>query len=113
MTTVAPAGTTLTDVEPRKSPEDLLGLESLLRPEERQWRDRTRTFVEERVLPVVDEDFERQHFRRELVEEMGSLGMLGMHLNGYGCAGASAVSYGLVSLELEAGDSAWRTLISV
>ena len=84
MSTVAPTGTPLTDVEPRKSSEDLLGLESLLRPEEREWRDRARTFVEERVLPVVDEDFGRQHFRRELVEEMGSLGMLGMLLDGYG-----------------------------
>ncbi len=95
MTTVVPTGTTLTELEPKQSAEDLLGLESLLRPEEREWRDRTRTFVQERVLPVVDDDFERQHFRRELVEEMGALGMLGMHLEGYGCAGASAGSYGL------------------
>jgi len=113
MTTVVPTVTTLTELEPKQSAEDLLGLESLLRPEEREWRDRTRTFVQERVLPVIDDDFERQHFRRELVEEMGALGMLGMHLDGYGCSGASAVSYGLVCLELEAGDSAWRTLISV
>jgi glutaryl-CoA dehydrogenase len=108
-----PTGTTLTDVENRQSPEDLLGLESLLRPEERAWRDRTRRFVQERIVPVVDEDFEQRHFRRELVEEMGALGLLGMHLKGYGCAGASAVSYGLACLELEAGDSAWRTFVSV
>jgi glutaryl-CoA dehydrogenase len=108
-----PTGTTLSDVENRPSPEDLLGLERLLRPEERTWRDRTRTFVQERIVPVVDEDFEQRHFRRELVEEMGALGLLGMHLKGYGCAGASAVSYGLACLELEAGDSAWRTFVSV
>jgi glutaryl-CoA dehydrogenase len=108
-----PTGTTLSDVEPRQSPEDLLGLESLLRPEERTWRDRTRAFVQERIVPVVDEDFERRHFRRELVQEMGALGLLGMHLKGYGCSGASAVSYGLACLELEAGDSAWRTFVSV
>jgi glutaryl-CoA dehydrogenase len=108
-----PTGTTLSDVESRQSPEDLLGLESLLRPEERTWRDRTRAFVQERIMPVVDEDFERGHFRRELVQEMGALGLLGMHLKGYGCSGASAVSYGLACLELEAGDSAWRTFVSV
>ena len=113
MTTVAPTGTTLTEDEPRQSPEDLLGLESLLRPDELEWRERTRSFVRERVLPVIDDDFERKHFRRELVQEMGSLGLLGMHLKGYGCAGASAVSYGLVCLELEAGDSSWRTFVSV
>ncbi len=113
MTTVVPTGTELTEAEPGRSPEDLMGLDGLLGPEERAWRDGTRTWVQERVLPVIEDDFERRHFRRELVEEMGSLGVLGMHLSGYGCAGAGAVSYGLVCLELEAGDSAWRTLISV
>ena len=113
MTTVVPTGTELTEAVPARSPEDLMALDSLLRPEERQWRDRTRAWVQERVLPVIEDDFDRKYFRRELVEEMGSLGVLGMHLSGYGCAGAGAVSYGLVCLELEAGDSAWRTLISV
>ena len=113
MTTVVPTGTELAEAGPARSPEDLLGLDGLLTPQERQWRDRTRAWVQDRVLPVIEDDFERRHFRRELVEEMGSLGLLGMHLEGYGCAGAGAVSYGLVCLELEAGDSAWRTFISV
>lgn len=113
MRTIVPTGTTLTDVEPRQSPEDLLGLESLLQPEEIEWRDRTRAFVQERIVPVVDEDFDRLRFRGELVEEMGKLGLLGMHIKGYGSAGANAVSYGLVCMELEAGDSAWRTFVSV
>ena len=90
-----------------------LEIDSLLTPEETQWRDRVRAFTRERVNPVVDADFEDRHFRRELVAELGELGVLGMHLNGYGCAGAGAVSYGLACLELEAGDTAWRTFVSV
>ena len=65
------------------------------------------------MLPVIEEDFEAKHFRREFVKELGDLGFLGMHLQGYGCAGAGAVSYGLVCLELEAADSGWRTFVSV
>ena len=90
-----------------------LELDDLLTDEELHWRDLTRTFVRERVNPVVDKDFEDKHFRREFVAELGALGVLGMHLKGYGCAGAGAVAYGLVCLELEAGDSAWRTFVSV
>ena len=90
-----------------------LDIDDLLTDEELHWRDLTRTFVRERVTPVVDADFEDKHFRREFVAELGGLGVLGMHLKGYGCAGAGAVAYGLVCLELEAGDSAWRTFVSV
>ena len=95
------------------SAEEFVGLDALLSPEELQWRDKTRRFVAEHVLPVIDDDFERGHFRREVVHGLGELGVLGMHLSGYGCAGASAVSYGLACLELEAGDTAWRTFVSV
>jgi glutaryl-CoA dehydrogenase len=90
-----------------------LELDHLLTPEELRWRGLARTFTRERVMPVADADFEDRHFRREFVAEMGALGFLGMHLRGHGCAGAGAVSYGLVCLELEAGDSAWRTFVSV
>jgi glutaryl-CoA dehydrogenase len=90
-----------------------LEIDALLTPEELRWRDRVRTFTRERITPVVDADFEDRHFRRELVAELGGLGVLGMHLEGYGCAGAGAVSYGLTCLELEAGDTAWRTFVSV
>jgi glutaryl-CoA dehydrogenase len=99
--------------EAARSAEQFVGLDALLRPDELAWRDRVRSFVAERVVPVVDDDFERGYFRRELVGELGALGVLGMHLSGYGCAGASAVSYGLACMELEAGDSAWRTFVSV
>jgi len=90
-----------------------LEIDELLSAEELRWRDLARTFAQERIMPVVDADFEDRHFRRELVAELGASGFLGMHLAGHGCAGAGAVSYGLVCLELEAADSAWRTFVSV
>jgi glutaryl-CoA dehydrogenase len=93
--------------------EDFVGIDALLQPHELEWRARVRAFAVDRLLPVVDDDFERKHFRHELVRELGNLGLLGMHLDGYGCAGASAVSYGLACLELEAADTAWRTFVSV
>lgn len=93
--------------------ERTLGLSSMLSAEERNWQVKARTFATERILPVIESDFEQQHFRRELVAELGEAGFLGMHLSGYGAAGASAVSYGLVCMELEAADSGWRTLVSV
>ncbi len=93
--------------------DHLLGLELMLNEEELAWQQRARTFARERIEPVIDADFEDRLFRKELVAELGAAGFLGMHLTGYGAAGASAVSYGLVCLELEAADSAWRTLVSV
>ena len=90
-----------------------LELDDLLTAEELRWRELARTFTRERIIPVADADFEDRHFRREFVAELGALGLLGMHLEGHGCAGAGAVSYGLVCLELEAGDTAWRTFVSV
>lgn len=93
--------------------ERVLSLASMLGEEERAWQAKARTFATERILPVIEDDFEKQHFRRELVAELGAAGFLGMHLDGYGAAGASAVSYGLVCMELEAADSGWRTLVSV
>ena len=93
--------------------EEFVGIDALLSPEELRWRDEVRAFARQRIVPVVDTDFEDKHFRAELVRGLGELGVLGMHLQGYGCAGASAVSYGLACLELEAADSAWRTFVSV
>jgi len=81
--------------------------------EELRWRERVRAFTRRRIAPVEDADFEDRHFRCELVRDLGDLGVLGMHLHGYGCAGTGAVSYGLACMELEAGDSAWRTFVSV
>jgi glutaryl-CoA dehydrogenase len=94
-------------------PLDFLGLGTSLTPEERMMRDTVRAFVQDRVLPVVEEHFERGTFPRELVKELGELGLLGMHLEGYECAGVSATAYGLACLELEAGDSGFRSFVSV
>lgn len=93
--------------------DQVFDLDGLLSDDERAWQQRARAFAQERILPIIEEDFEQRHFRRELVRELGEQGFLGMHLEGYGCAGAGAVSYGLVCLELEAADSGWRTFVSV
>ena len=92
---------------------DYLDLDSLFTPEELGLRDRVRGFVDERIRPNIAEWYESAHFPRELVKEMAALGLLGMHLKGYGCAGRSAVEYGLAAMELEAGDSGIRTFVSV
>jgi glutaryl-CoA dehydrogenase len=94
-------------------PLDFLDLDRLLSEEERLIRDTTRSFVTDRVLPEVAGWFERGQLPRELAKELGDLGLLGMHLEGYGCAGTNAVSYGLACLELEAGDSGARSFVSV
>ncbi len=94
-------------------PRDFLGIDSLLDDEERQIRDTVRAFVGDRVLPEIGDWFEAGTFPREMAKEMGALGLLGMHLDGYGCAGTNAVSYGLACLELEAGDSGFRSFVSV
>jgi glutaryl-CoA dehydrogenase len=92
---------------------DFLNVDAHLSDEERRIRERVRSFVEERIRPHINGWFESAHFPRELVPEMGALGLLGMHLEGYGCAGKGAVSYGLACMELEAGDSGLRTFVSV
>jgi glutaryl-CoA dehydrogenase len=98
---------------PDPRPMDFLDLDRLLSEEERLIRDTTRSFVADKVLPEIAGWFERGHFPRELAKELGDLGLLGMHLEGYGCAGTNAVSYGLACLELEAGDSGFRSFVSV
>ena len=95
-------------------PTDLLDLDRLLSDEERAVRDTVRDWVKSRVLPEIAEWFERGELpSRELARELGGMGLLGMHLGGYGTAGASAVMYGLACHELEAGDSGVRSLVSV
>lgn len=93
--------------------EDYLDLDSLFSPAELSTRDRVRAFVKERIRPHIEEWYEAAYFPVELVKEMGDLGLLGMHLEGYGCPGRSAVEYGLAAMELEAGDSGIRTFVSV
>jgi glutaryl-CoA dehydrogenase len=97
----------------RPSPHDFLGVETHLSDEEKGIRDDVRSFVQDRMEPNIREWWERAIFPLELVPEMGRLGLLGMHLSGYGCAGKSAVSYGLACMELEVGDSGLRTFVSV
>ena len=91
----------------------LIDFDSLLSDEERLIRDAVNKFVADRVRPHIAEWFEQGTSPKELAEELGQLGLLGMHLEGYGCAGTSAVSYGLACLELEAGDSGLRSFVSV
>ncbi|MFE9190692.1 acyl-CoA dehydrogenase family protein [Micromonospora sp. NPDC007208] len=96
------------------APLDLLDLDPSLSEEERQIRDVVRQLVDDRVRPHVADWYEDGRApARELAREFGKLGLLGMHLTGYGCAGASAVAYGLACQELEAGDSGLRSLVSV
>ena len=92
---------------------DFLGLGTLFTEEELTTRDKVRSFVEERIRPNINDWFDRAVFPREIVPEFADLGLLGMHLEGYGCAGRSAVEYGLACMELEAGDSGLRTFVSV
>lgn len=98
---------------PKIRPDDFLALDGLLSDEDRDIRDTVRAFVRDRVLPRIAEWFEKGSLPRELATELGRLGVLGMHLDGYGCAGTSATAYGLACLELEAGDSGVRSLVSV
>ncbi len=97
----------------RTGPLELLGVDHLLGEEERDIQATVREFVEQRVKPNIAEWFERGDLDLGLMREAGALGLLGMHLQGYGCAGANAVSYGLACLELEAGDSGVRSMVSV
>ncbi len=98
---------------PEIRPHDFLATDSLLSDEERDIRDTVRAFVADRVTPNVGEWFEQARIPAELAPELGKLNLLGMHLEGYGCAGTSATAYGLACLELEAGDSGVRSLVSV
>ncbi|WP_030440668.1 acyl-CoA dehydrogenase family protein [Actinoplanes subtropicus] len=96
------------------APLDLLDLDTLLTDEERDIRALCRRVADERVRPYVADWYENGATPvRDLALEFGKLGLLGMHLTGYGCAGANAVSYGLACMELEAADSGVRSLVSV
>jgi glutaryl-CoA dehydrogenase len=92
---------------------DLLRFDDLLDDEQRLIQKTVRSFVQDKVKPHIADWFERGVSPRELAADLGRLGLLGMHLTGYGCAGTSAVAYGLACLELEAGDSGLRSFVSV
>jgi glutaryl-CoA dehydrogenase len=92
---------------------DFIEFDSLLSEDEILVRDNTRKWVEEKVVPIIEQCNREGRFPRELVPEMGELGFFGANLKGYGCAGMSNVEYGLVTQELERGDSGLRSFVSV
>ncbi|MFG1797775.1 acyl-CoA dehydrogenase family protein [Nocardia sp. NPDC049149] len=95
------------------APLELLNIPSLLTEEQRDIQHTVAEFLADRVRPHIGQWSENHYFPRDLVPELGKLGLLGMHLNGYGCAGVDAASYGLACLELEATDSGLRSFVSV
>lgn len=96
-----------------KHPTDIMNIEALLSPEEIAVRDRVAEFVDRRVRPNIGQWFEDAVLPLELIPEMAELGLFGMHLEGYGCAGRTATEYGIAMQEMEAGDSGLRTVVSV
>src|SRR6201987_182021 len=101
--------------KPRLDPHDPAGIDMLLSEEELAVRQTVRDFCADKILPHVADWYEKGELPvvRELSRELGKIGLLGMHLTGYGCAGMSSVDYGLACLELEAADSGLRSLVSV
>jgi alkylation response protein AidB-like acyl-CoA dehydrogenase len=106
---VASTAETASDLDP----SDFLDVGALLSDEELLIRNTVRAFVAGRVMPRIERWFEDGVFPIEMTRELGALGLFGMQLQGYGCACASAVSYGLACMELEAGDSGFRSFVSV
>ena len=92
---------------------DFLSFDALLSEYERLIRDAARAFVEDKLIPIIEQCHRDSRFPRELVPEMGGMGFFGANLQGYGCAGMSNVEYGLVMQELERGDSGFRSFVSV
>ncbi|MET3348811.1 UNVERIFIED_ORG: glutaryl-CoA dehydrogenase [Arthrobacter sp. UYEF1] len=101
------------EVPAAPDPSDILALDALLSADERALRQRIRDFTDQRIKPNIARWYDDAVFPLELAPELGELGVLGMHLEGYGCPGRSAVEYGLAAMELEAGDSGIRTFVSV
>src|ERR1700745_3480243 len=106
---------TANTVRPRLDPHDPAGVDSLLSEEEIAVRQAVSGFCADKIIPYVADWYEQGSLPgvRELARELGKIGLLGMHLTGYGCAGMSAVDYGLACQELEAADSGLRSLVSV
>jgi glutaryl-CoA dehydrogenase len=92
---------------------DFIGFDSMLSDDERMVRDTARRFIEDNLIPIIEECNREGRFPRELVNPMGEMGFFGANLHGYGCAGMSNVEYGLVTQELERGDSGIRSFVSV
>src|SRR4249920_149694 len=92
---------------------DLLKIDDQLTSDERLVRDTVRSFASDRIMPHIADWFEAGTLPRELVPELGKLGLLGMHLTGYGCAGMGPIAYGVTCREMEAADSGLRSMVSV
>ena len=92
---------------------DLMNIDGMLSETERETRDRVAAFVDAEIRPHIADWFDSATLPVELLPKMAAEGLFGMHLSGYGCAGRSAVEYGLAMQELEAGDSGLRTVVSV
>jgi glutaryl-CoA dehydrogenase len=95
------------------APTDLLRIDDGLTDDERLVRDTVRKFTGDRIMPNIADWFEAGTVPKELFPELGKLGVLGMHLTGYGCAGMGAIGYGVACRELEAADSGLRSMVSV
>jgi glutaryl-CoA dehydrogenase len=95
------------------APTDLLRIDDELTDEERLVRDTVRRFADDRIEPHIADWFEAGTLPKDLLPEVGKLGLLGMHLQGYGCAGMGAIAYGVACRELEAADSGLRSMVSV
>lgn len=101
---------------PRSGAQALAGvfcIDDHLPDDAREWQRVARSVARDVLAPTIEDDFEAQRFRAEHIPALGEAGLLGMHLHGHGCAGASAVAYGAACLEVEAVDSGWRTFVSV
>jgi glutaryl-CoA dehydrogenase len=98
---------------PDSKTPDFYNINALLSEDERQVRDTVGRFVDDRILPIIAECFEKEHFPMDLVPEMAQLGLFGPTFEDYGCAGLNNVSYGLIMQELERGDSGIRSFVSV
>ncbi|MFL2823228.1 MAG: acyl-CoA dehydrogenase family protein [Paracoccaceae bacterium] len=92
---------------------DLLDIRSDLTEEELMVKDSVARFVDDKVLPIIKESFENHTFANELVSDIADLGLFGSSINGYDCAGLNSICYGLICQELERGDSALRSFVSV
>ena len=94
-------------------PLDLLDIRSDLTEEETMVKDSVSRFVDDKVLPIIKESFENHTFANELVSDIAELGLFGSSIDGYDCAGLNSICYGLICQELERGDSALRSFVSV
>src|SRR6202048_2252683 len=92
---------------------DFIGFDNILSDDERLVRDTARKFIEDNLVPIIEECNRAGRFPRDVVKPMAALGFFGASLEGYGCAGMSNVEYGLVTQELERGDSGLRSFVSV